>query len=516
MNMNDRVELAGHNMLGLLDAENDYMPTGGYEIAHDLGRWWDAILRVEESIDFTIPAELEAASLKNLQWLTDNPDRLLHNRPDVEYMAPKAKLNTHNFRETLLAMGGLVRCRNSGWAADSALHLVDVIDRVILPDGRLDHSRMGTWGQLKGPDEPLSSVPEGEWFDTSTSSGRCLEALVWLYEQIGDDKVLDLARRIAMHHLQYTTTDDGSVQFGFIDPENGGHNHSYHGTLRGLILYGMLTGQKEYVDAVEATYRNGVRLQIVKESGWTPHDLGKTRFPNEFDDPVSDPASAGDSAQLALWLALDAGCADLLDDVERLVRSRLAPAQLTQADADAHPDIEVTARDLGTWGIHGPTHGGKKCTPDVAAAVTHSMCDICNSICTESETGLKINLHLDYEDEDVAVTTRRSTRGEVTVVASQPGSVAIRIPGWAPESSVELSVDGSGISIERMGQYAWIGGSQLNSRSEIVLSYELPEKETQEEMPSGRVYTIQWRGDEIVGIDPQDEPMPFFRALERS
>ena len=259
-----------------------------------------------------------------------------------------------------------------------------------------------------------------------------------------------------------------------------------------------------------------MRLQIVKESCWTPHDLGKTRFPNEFDDPVSDPASAGDSAQLALWLALDAGCADLLDDVERLVRSRLAPAQLTQADADAHPDIEVTARDLGTWGIHGPTHGGKKCTPDVAAAVTHSMCDICNSICTESETGLKINLHLDYEDEDVAVTTRRSTRGEVTVVASQPGSVAIRIPGWAPESSVELSVDGSGISIERMGQYAWIGGSQLNSRSEIVLSYELPEKETQEEMPSGRVYTIQWRGDEIVGIDPQDEPMPFFRALERS
>ena len=77
-------------------------------------------------------------------------------------------------------------------------------------------------------------------------------------------------------------------------------------------------------------------------------------------------------------------------------------------------------------------------------------------------------------------------------------------------------MDGSGISIERMGQYAWIGGSQLNSRSEIVLSYELPEKETQEEMPSGRVYTIQWRGDEIVGIDPQDEPMPFFRALERS
>lgn len=515
MNMKDRVELAGHNMLGMLDAENDFMPNGGYEVAHDLGRWWDAILRVEECVGFKIPAELEAASLKNLQWLTDNPDRLLHNRPDVSYMAPKAKLNTHNFRETLLAMGGLVRCRHNSWAAESALHLVDVIDRVVLPDGRLDLSRMGTWGQLPGPDEPIAGTV-GEWFDTSTSSGRCLEALVWLYEEIGDDKVLDLARRIAIHHLEYTTTDDGSVQFGFIDPENGGHNHSYHGTLRGLLLYGMMTGQKEYVDAVERTYRNGIRLQIVKESGWTPHDLGKTRFPNEFTDPVSDPASTGDSAQLALWLALDAGCGDLLDDVERYVRSRLAPAQLTQADADAYPDIEVTPRDMGTWGIHEPTHGGKRCTPDVAAAVAHSMCDIYNSICTESETGLKVNLHLDYQDDDVTIISKRAARGEVSVQVSKPDSIAVRIPGWAPESSLKLAVDGNAVPIKRMGHYAWIGGSQLKPNSEIVLSYELPEKVTQEEMPSGRTYTIQWRGDEIVGIDPQDEPMPFFPALEKS
>jgi hypothetical protein len=67
-----------------------------------------------------------------------------------------------------------------------------------------------------------------------------------------------------------------------------------------------------------------------------------------------------------------------------------------------------------------------------------------------------------------------------------------------------------------MGHYTWVSGNQLKPNSEIVLSYELPEKVTEEEMPSGRVYTIQWRGDEIVGIDPQDEPMPFFPILEKS
>ena len=74
MELRTRLEMASNSLLTLLDPEKDLMPTGGYEVAHDLGRWWDAVLRLEETIDFVIPAELEAASLRNLQRLTDNPD----------------------------------------------------------------------------------------------------------------------------------------------------------------------------------------------------------------------------------------------------------------------------------------------------------------------------------------------------------------------------------------------------------------------------------------------------------
>ena len=61
--------MAGNSLLTLLDPEKDLMPTGGYEVAHDLGRWWDAVLRLEETIDFVIPAELEAASLRYLTYV---------------------------------------------------------------------------------------------------------------------------------------------------------------------------------------------------------------------------------------------------------------------------------------------------------------------------------------------------------------------------------------------------------------------------------------------------------------
>ena len=102
-----------------------------------------------------------------------------------------------------------------------------------------------------------------------------------------------------------------------------GHTHSYCGTLRGLLLHGLATDDKKYVDAVASTYRNGLWGKAISHSGWTPHDQGKPRFHGPEGDPVGEHASCGDVAQIALWLALRAGQTDLLDDVERMIRARL-------------------------------------------------------------------------------------------------------------------------------------------------------------------------------------------------
>jgi len=511
MDLHARLQMAGAGLLAILDPEKEFMPTGGYEVAHDLGRWWDAMLRLEETLEFAIPAELEAAALRNLQRLTDNPDRLLMNRTDVPWLKEKAKINPHNFRETLLAFVGLVRRRQSLWARDAALHLARTMDRILQADGRLDYAGLGSWGQLPHTQDPShTEAKRGNWFDGTATSGRAIEGLVWLYEATGAEEALDAARRIAEHHLALSTNRDGSVRHEIVDPENIGHNHSYHGTLRGLLLFGLLTGQRDYVDVVEATYRNAVRNRIVKESGWTPHDLGKLRFPNEHQDPVTDPASAGDSAQLALWLAMRAGCDDLLDDVERLVRARLLPAQLTEEDIQRNPDRAFAPRERGAWCIHAYSHAGKGCTPDVHAAVVHSLCDIHSHILTRTATGVRVNLHFDAENEDLKIVSTRGRRARVAVAVKRPNNVMIRIPGWAPESSLRLTVDGKTYAQQRMGVFIWIPAEDTHHGSSVELSFDLPERHSEEHMPSGRRYQFTWRGDEITGIDPQDNPMSFY------
>jgi len=517
MDLLKRLEMAGGSLMALLDPEKELMPTGGWEVAHDLGRWWDAALRLEEAVGFALPAELEAASLRNLQRLTDNPDRLLMNNPDVPWLRDSTRINPHNYRETLLAFGGLARRRRNAWAHESGLQFVRAMDRCLQPDGRLDCTKLGSWGKVPGTEDPShTEAKRNGWFDGTATTGRSLEALVWFFEATGEELALDVARRIAEHHLAHSTNADGTLRDEIADPENVGHNHSYHGTLRGLLRFGLLTGQRDYVDVVAATYRNSVRGGTVKESGWAPHDLGKMRFPNEHGDPVTDPASTGDAAQLALWLGLEAGCTDLLDDVERYVRARLLPAQLTPDDARRHPDAEFAPRQLGAWSIHGPTHAGKGCTPDVLAAVTHSLCDVYGRVCTRTPLGVQVNLHFDFEDADVKIVSGRDRQGALSVLVKRPGSVMIRIPGWAPESSLRLTVDDEEVSVKRLGVFAWIPRDLVRERSEVVMSYDLPERRTEELMPSGRRYAFDWRGDEIVGIAPQDGPLPFYPAATRS
>jgi hypothetical protein len=514
MNLKTRLEIAGAGLLAMLDPDKEFLPTPGYEAAHDIGRWWDAMLRLEEAIGFVIPAELEAASLRNLQRFTDNPDRLLLNRADVPCL-PGTHINPHNFRETLLAFGGLVRRRQNLWAWDAALQLVRAMDRALQPDGTLDCTKLGSWGQY--PPTPrigwyLEEKRNG-WFDGTKTSGRALEALVWLFEATGAPDVLRVAQRIAEHHLKHSTNRDGTMRAEIVAVDNDGHNHSYHGTLRGLLLYGLLTGQREYVDMVEATYRHAVRYRIVKESGLATHDLGINRCHNEQGEPVNEPATTGDSAQLALWLALRAGCDDLLDDVERLVRARILPSQLTDEEIGRHPERKFAPRERGAWGGYDRAHAGKNCVPDIHAAVVHSLCDIHQHIITRTPAGIRVNLHFDAENETLRMISTRGQEAKVTVTVKRPDNVLIRIPGWAPEPSIRLAVDGKTCPLRRTGVFVWIPVDALKIGSEIELSHDLPERYTDEVMPSGRRYRFKWLGDEITGIDPQEDGLPVYPSM---
>ncbi len=509
LTLKESLELAGRNLLNCLCPTRDYLPHWCLEVerdyraqlffywpAHNIGRWWDAMLRLENAIGFPIPAHLEAAMLKNLQWFFNNPDNLCFAPLDCKYVEPLLEL--HSLRESLLALNALVRYRNSRWAQEQAHQMLKTIRRIIRHDGSWNLDKIDYFHRNdKRPEHLWQSMHTPGTF----THGRLIEALVWYYEATGDSLALELADIFARHHWEHTTTADGNLNV----LSKADHTHSYLGTLRGLLLFGLLTNQSQYVERVAMTYRASVR-RMVKESGFTPHDLGK--------DKKGETTSPGDAAQIALWLG-HCGYPQLLDDVERIVRTRLLPSQITESpglrpftndDKDEHSNLDE--RIVGGFGgMHTEPHAGKKNVTDITAADVHTLVDVYRHVAIHSRAGLVVNFHFDYEDENVKITSQRGKDAQVTITPKLRENMLIRIPQWAPKESVRVKTGGKTLSPIMLNGFAYLPKDRPSL--EIVVQYALPTR-TLRETTDGTEYTLLWRGDEITGVYPNSDFFPFY------
>ena len=518
INLKRVMELGGQNILNMGNPDRNYLPyfrvMGPGEVSHDLawnhniGRWWDAMLRLEATIDFKIPAEREKVMVENLRKFCENPDNLCFG-PRDNWLGIKPDFYLHSLREYILSVNSLVRYRNSTWAADLGHKMLETIDRASKPDGTWILEEFDTY--VNYVEDKKNLVP----FTPHATSGRLIEALIWYYEATGDPLSMELADRFARYHIKNSTHPDGSLNMASnmipdMDPPVG-HTHSYLGGLRGLFLFGQLTKQHEYIDAVRATYEVTVR-KLVRESGFASHDL-EENLGNPTQWPES--TSTGDAVQLALWLGLETGHMEYLDDAERWVRSCIVPTQYPEKYSnDSNGNLDM--RMLGAWGCWElPPKGGLFSSyTDITAAVLHTLCDVYSHIAVRDKAGLTIYFHFDYEDENVRVISERGEKAQLTIVPKCQDNVFVRIPAWTPANSVKLTVAGKSVPVKMIGNFAFVEHVDLPQWPDIFLQYDLPIKNTTETISGvDRHYT--WKGDEIIGVCPNTVDRPIYPTCEK-
>ena len=149
------------------------------------------------------------------------------------------------------------RYRGSTWARRQARLMLETLARITRDDATWDVAALDYHRRLAQPE--LTVKPD------VSNHGRLIEALVWFYQATGEPLAYELAERYAGFHLARTVSADGR----FPESSTAAHTHSYLGTLRGLWLWGMLTGQREYLQRVADTYRvtvpagrAGVRVRL--------------------------------------------------------------------------------------------------------------------------------------------------------------------------------------------------------------------------------------------------------------
>jgi hypothetical protein len=529
------MDLAGKNLLNMLCEKRNYLPyfmtmverdyraeMQFFHPHHNLGRVWDSLLRLEHATGFVIPANIEGAMLENLYKFFDNPDHLCLYPLDMPYK-PVDLFCFHSLREHLLTLDSLVRLRNSRWARETAHKMLVTISNILLPvetwkvkNSVWDVAKTHRYRQLN------IEKPHSGWaLSLQSSEGRLIEPLLLYHKTTKDPLARELADKFAKFHLDLSTRPDGEF---YGHPVYAGHNHSYLGTLRGVLYYGMATGQREYIEAVEKTYRVAIP-KIVKKSGHTTHDVGR--------EGGSDVASASDVAIMALWLGVYAGYPEHLDDVARIVRSRMIPSQILESPAltpktyppekgeeptSVSPDGRVSYLDfppdmqqriIGALGICTEPHAGKISVTDVTAAILQAMVEIYEHIAVKSDQDLTVYFHLNYEDEHIEIRSVRAEKARVTIRVKQKDDLRIRVPRWAPRESIQLSIGGQPVEPDIVHDFLRIPRDMLTG--DIVLTHDLPvHKETERSVDVDWVLT--WRGDEIIGIYPNSDFYPFFRT----
>jgi hypothetical protein len=508
------MELAGRNLLAVLSPSRGLLPYWGMRIdaanrarsdyywpSHNIGRCWDAMLRLEAATGFAIPPDIEAAMLGHLKACFSNPLSVCGHLEE-DRSAPRGWIDDHSQRESLMALACLVRYRGSDWAAEQGKRTVRALDTYIRADGTWDVPLMQAVARDGGVDvgEPPAPYGGNAGVGLTGTHGRMLEAVLEFYEATRDDAALKLADRLAEFHLDAATLADGTVPRASYT-----HTHSLFGTYRGLLKYGEMTGRQEYVERIAGTYAATVRRQV-KQSGFISHDWGK--------DARGETTSPGDAAQLALRLAR-LGDAELFDDAERIVRCRILPSQITEPlglqpldDVRGDDGDRLDERALGAFGgMHQHPHGGKKPTTDITAADLHTLCEVYTDVVHDDGRHLRIDLHFEHENAAVCVESRRGDDACLSVRPKQTRTVRVRVPSWVPRGSVRLTVGSSPMALTWEGDYLGVG--ELRPGREAQVRYPLPVT-VGRETTDGVEYELQWRGDEIAGIRPNTDVRPFY------
>ena len=539
MNLRRSLELAGQNLLNCTLPTKHHLPTfqviagNDHRVritfhvpCHNLNRWWDAMLRLQAATGFAVAKDVESRMLANFRRFFDNSDGLCLVPMDLEGVAPT--FYPHSFRENMLALGAMVQYRNGDWAADTGRRMLQKLLAIRQPTGAWDFRKIDYHEKLAEMNgrETLERLPYrgrifSEFDPNVGCDGRMIEGLVHYYRQTGQAEAMELLNLLAEFHLAHSTRADGTINFE-IHPT---HTHSYLNTIKGLLLFGLMTGQRRFVDAIEATYRVSIRTRVVKESGFASHDF--------LQDCLSEVASTMDAAEIAMHLALN-GYPEYFDDTERWLRSRILPSQITETpeltpieefakadNGDQTVQVKANSTALGRedyrnlrermiggygCGIEYPNSASYVYT-DVTASVLHGLTEVYANVVQDTRAGLAVHLHFDYEDDRVKITSQRAETATVVITPKTNRNILVRIPAWTPADSVRLSADGSPLCPIMLGRYAFVPAGP--KPSPIALTYALPTRQTCE-TTMGHDFVYSWRADQIIAATPNTDLFPYY------
>ncbi|WP_372351224.1 hypothetical protein [Streptomyces sp. KL116D] len=536
--LEERAELAMNAVVNLADPDLDGLPFfsadlladpaelrhGDWDYGSSHGRLTDACVLARRMTGAAWWAPAEKAYKKTLLDLL-GPDGLTWRRthPRGHWEATAGLIDQ---RATLLALttwfqdDGDEQVRAAADRLVGALHRIAVKERDVWYYPASEYMRDG-WPSAHAVQLHLAPDP-------ASFCGRLIMPLLRWHRLTGNAQALELCGWFTRLITEYSGVfaEDGS--FNAALAYRSGHFHTRLGTLDGLAKYAVHTGDHALTAYVRRSF--DWALAQCTAYGWTPGDLAGQRFEHET-------CSLVDLIGIGTTLA-GAGHTRYWAVVERFLRGHLTASQLTDVDwVRSAPDRSgdepgwvtrhrVGERVRGAFAGYGAPNDyvndavlGRGHTADVQACCVGSgvrgLFTGWAAAVTGDERLVRVNLLLNRGSSFVDVHSHLPHEGRVDLhVRRDCAELRMRVPDWAGHARLLVARDGHTARGGEPGVWAPDGTLRFpapRAGERITVTFPLAERVT-EETAAGRSYRVRWRGDDVIGIEPEGRTRPMYTA----
>lgn len=528
----ERAARAINCLTGILDHDKECLPYCVVDLTsdrpvmqHSRFDWSDHTARMIDAIILarqlsgSTGGEHELSQLKALLRRGFGADGL-HYTPDNPWTRRNA--NTHYQRSVLDA---LISWYLSEQAVEARERIIALLDALKL----ISVKRDGFW-YFPSVEYYPEGWPKTDWdifgsaADPANTNGRLLYRLCVVHEALGYPVAEELARNYAAHVMHHSSAygEDGSFATGMEFRE--GHFHSRAITMLGVARYGVTFHDPE---AIRWSTRVFERAQAYGTSfGWFPERVVESGAHG------CETCAVVDMMETAIWLARG-GETRYWETAERFLRNQLAQSQyLKELTPDSSAEVQnvdhgnaghhvhvsdewrtytdVTRRTVGGF-------AGWSQPNDLISKVMHhwdlyacccgqgvrGLFNAWNAAVEQSEGELRVHLLINFWSPRVTVRSWLPIEGRLEIETRCEGRVLLRVPSWVERDAVAVSTvfawDGEYVS--------WVAAQ---SGQKVIVTFPVPETTTEEVGPGTR-YSVRWRGNQVVEIDPPGTEMPLYR-----
>ncbi|MEK4852211.1 hypothetical protein NST04_20350 [Paenibacillus sp. FSL H7-0756] len=451
---------------------------------HLMKSWGEHGLRFHEPYPWT---HTNHSSFHEMGYILPALNRMLENDPGDEEAESRAAGLVRGMRS--LVIGRTVR---TFWSGDYEEQepLYEFPNDVYLKDGGFDLSRHTGRGEQ------------------AIRNAIVLHSLVRRYEITGDEAALDLATGLANHLL-------GPSRYFNYKMEFFGHVHSAGWVASGLVRLGRVTGKERYITAGKGIY-DYIR-SLSSSFGWVP-EYAQWHPPHE---EHCETCCIKDMIECANELIL-AGYEEYWEDMTLYARNQLVENQLKVSSYvvtdNARPDeAGITYREIDTRMIGGFTGGSLVNSMSLSKFRSIAGCcvgmapvalEIIWNRAVEFQNGtVFVNMPVDKETDEAAVTMSYPDLGYMSITAKQPCNVAVRVYDWMG-TDLTVRLNGAVCAAAREGNLLVI--RSVGAGDTVELTHPL-ETVVVKETVRGEEYKVSWRGCDVVDIAPRGEHLRLYQ-----